>query len=200
MEKSKLPVFKFVLDEDSETSGVNVLSLVEQPAIELNAMKFSKEEKFQFKVTDKARQIFMAPIMRPDFLIFRDEPTYYYGYFDQETIFNIVQKYFKTSKLGNVDINHSGELIKGAYLFESFIIDSTRGNLTPSTYGQTLPDGTWFGSFQVTDPTLWQAIENGDINGVSIEGFFNILPVQMSQKTNLEKVYDEINEIINSIM
>jgi Putative phage serine protease XkdF len=197
MKKTDLPVFEFILNDESEKSGVNVLSLVKKPAIELVAMKFADNEiKQQFKITDEERMIFMAPIMRADYLIFRDKPTYFYGYFSKQTVFDIAQKYFRTGKIGNIDVNHSGALIDGAFLFESFIIDSSRGIHPPSCYDGELKDGDWFGSFQVIDRNLWNKMKNGEINGVSIEGLFNMMHIETSSILN---IYSQIKNILEEM-
>ena len=39
-------------------------------------------------------------------------------------------------------------------------------------YGYDLPDGTWFVKMKINNDDLWQKIKNGELRGLSIEGYF----------------------------
>ncbi|MCK9308697.1 MAG: hypothetical protein M0P99_00310, partial [Candidatus Cloacimonetes bacterium] len=91
-------VIELVINED-EDSGVNAISLVDNPAIEINFLYFKKEDipknKFLFADTDK--HILVSPIMIPNIEIPRldDNDEVYYVKFSEETILKIAQKFMK---------------------------------------------------------------------------------------------------------
>jgi hypothetical protein len=57
-----------------------------------------------------------------------------------------------------------------------------------------LPDGTWFGSFYVENPKVWEMIKSGGVKGFSVEGMFDYEePLSEDQKQ-----LAELREILNS--
>jgi hypothetical protein len=78
-------------------------------------------------------------------------------------------------------------------MFESFISDSKRG-IKPMEAFKDLPDGTWFGSFYVENPKVWQMVKEGQVKGFSVEGMFDYEEPVSEDKKQLEK----LREILNS--
>jgi hypothetical protein len=205
--KVKKPVFKLVISDDTDDlTGVSVVSLVKDPAILRNFEKFSANSKpFKFTIQDKARQIVSGPIMIADLPIYRNEKDSsgkiideWYVVADAATIEKVVKKYFKMQRTTNVNLEHSGTLIPGVYMFESMIIDSTRGNRPPVGY-EDIAEGSWYGSFTVDNPEIWKAIEEGDFQGFSIEGLFDYAKISMSRndaKSDLQ-LFDELKSILD---
>src|SRR5580658_2714399 len=120
---NKRPLFKLVVNEDtSDETGVTVVSLVKDPAIEKNFLKFSaddsKGKQFKFSIQDTAKQIVSGPIMIANFPIYRNEKDSEGNIIDEwdvvadaDTIYKVVQKYFKMQRTTNVNLEHSGSLI-----------------------------------------------------------------------------------------
>jgi len=82
----------------SEEGGVDKISLVEEPAIEIDFMYFNKQvEKYRF---DNDLQIVIGPAMIPDFKIIRmdDNGNYYDVIFSKETILKIAKKFMKEAR------------------------------------------------------------------------------------------------------
>lgn len=174
------PIYKLVITDDPNDSfGVDTMSLVKDPAIEIDFMAFSKQNEktassnFKFSITDQSRQIVSGPAMIPNMPIYRKDPdgTQYFVYADAQTIEQIVQKFFKTQRTKDVSIEHDGKDIPDVYLFESFLIDPSRGINAPSNYPD-LPVGTWFTSYKVENQNVWNDIKSGHVKGFSIEGIF----------------------------
>lgn len=206
--KVKKPVFKLVLTDDvDDLTGVSVVSLVKDPAILRNFEKFSagSPKPLKFTIQDKARQIVSGPIMIADLPIYRNERDSngkivdeWYVVADADTISRIVQKYFKMQRTTNVNLEHSGTLIPGVYMFESFIIDSTQGKYPPKGY-EDVADGSWFGSFKVENPEIWKSIQQGDFAGFSIEGIFDYAKISMSrmkEKSDLQ-IFTELKTLLD---
>ena len=70
MEK-KIPTYRIVVNPDDEKTGVYAVSLVDEPAIEVDWIKLSKDIKdFEFSV-NKDKQMLFGPLLIPNKLIYR---------------------------------------------------------------------------------------------------------------------------------
>jgi hypothetical protein len=174
---AKLPVYKLVIN-DTEESGVDIISFVDSPAIEQDFMVFSsKELDYSFK-TDPTRRIVTGAMMLADTPIYRNQGgEEFMVVFDKQTIEKIAQKFFKQGNGNNVNVMHTTD-VSGVSLFESFITDSQRGIQAPKGYPK-VPEGSWFGSYHITNNEVWASVLDGTFKGFSVEGVFNKVPVKM---------------------
>ena len=64
-------------------------------------------------------------------------------------------------------------------------------------YGFDLPNGTWFVKMRIDNDELWEKIKDGELKGLSIEGYFTDKMEMMAEKqpTDLE-ILEALNEII----
>jgi hypothetical protein len=204
--KKKLKVYKLEISPDTDdTTGVSVISLVNDPAIMKNFIAFSSNTKqFKFSITNEEKQIVTGPIMIPDLPIYRNERDStgkiideWYVQADKDVISSVIQKFFKTLRNANTSLEHNGCLVNGVYLIESFQVDSSRGIMPPIGYG-TIPEGTWFGSMKVEHPEIWNEIKSGTFNGFSIEGLFTYAETgtTIEQKSSAQ-IYKELVEMLN---
>jgi hypothetical protein len=167
-----LPIFELTINEDEKT-GVDWIALVDRPAIQIEWQAFSAIKEFKFVGNDEKR-IISGPAMIPDLPIIRKAKNgqLYNVFFKAETIRKVVQRFFKNNSMSNFNEMHTDKKADGTYLFESFLIDTSRGINTPSGY-DTLPDGTWWISCKVENEDTWNNfIKTGEFNGFSVEGFF----------------------------
>lgn len=173
-------------------NGLNILSMVESPAIEVEYLKMNKENELElkFEILNEEKRIVIAPAMIPDLVIPRvnKQGIKYSVYFDKETIFESLVKLSQEQKDQNIDVNHSQQLIKGATIIEKFITDEKR---VQSVKGfENLPIGTLYFTAFVTDEQLWNDIKDKKINGWSIDGAYTL------EETDVELTEDEINFLI----
>ena len=65
-------------------------------------------------------------------------------------------------------------------------------------FGYDLPNGTWFVKMKIENDELWSRIKDGELKGLSIEGYFADKMEKMSERepTN-EEILHALNEIIN---
>jgi hypothetical protein len=191
--KKELPIYKMVINDDDQT-GVNYIALVDRPAIEVNWQKFNNHQRF--KVQDAERRIISGALMVADMPIYRYTPQRgeFYVVFDKETIYKIVQKYMKQGFTSNVNEMHDmNKTVKDVYLFESFIIDESRGIRTPIGYDE-LPEGSWFGSMKVDNEQVWQEfISTNVFKGFSVEGDFGL---ELDQTPIDAELIAQIDELI----
>lgn len=190
-----LPVYELMISDDlQDDAEVNFVSLVDRPAIQKNWNAFNHKVKFN---TNEEKRIISAPIMLADTPIFRSDITHgdYYVVFSKETIYKIVQRYFKKGYQANVNIQHNqNEQLEDVYLFESFISDKERG-IMPMKGFEDAPDGSWFGSMKVDNDYAWGEVKAGNIKGFSVEGVFEYSKAQ----TPAEKVFEEIKKILAKV-
>lgn len=203
----KLKVFKLAINSDNDATGVDVVSLVNDPAIMKGFIAFNSDgeaRRMKFSVTDKARQIVTGPIMIPDIMIYRNQRDpktneivdEWYVTADKDAITSVIQKFFRTQRSANTSAEHSGTLLNGVYLIESFQVDSSRGILPPVGYGN-IPEGTWFGSYKIDQPEIWASVEDHTFNGFSIEGLFNYESTnQTVSKPDDIKMWKELSDLL----
>lgn len=145
-------------------------------------------------VADKERRIISGPLMVANLPIYRnDNGREYYGIFKADTIEAIAMKFMKNGFNRNVNLMHEPTaIVDGVYMFESFIIDKSRGINAPTGYGD-LPDGTWFGSFKVENDEVWnEYIKTGVFKGFSVEGWFTDKPIGNVEEDLVNKLIDLI--------
>ena len=180
----KLPVYKLVVNDTEEDSGVNIVSFVDEPAIEQDFMVFSEAMKYK---ADPQRRIVTGAMMVADTPIYRNNGGEEFNViFEKETIEKLVQKFFKNKFVNNVNLMHE-ENTDGVYMFESFITDSSRGIQAPKGYPK-VPDGTWFGSYKIENDEVWASVLEGKFKGFSIEGLFN----RVEMRTHINKEVEEL--------
>ena len=192
----KLKVFELVIDEDSEDSGVNMIALVDYPAIEKDFMRFSKQQ--AFKVQDEEQRIVSGPAMLADKAIFRmdEEIGEHYVLFTAETIKKIRNKFAKTQTSDMVNLMHD-TAVSGVHIVESFLIDERRGITTPKGFDE-MTQGSWFVSMLLENEEVWQQVKDGTFKGFSVEGIFE-RATEEHKPENLEDLFRAIEEVIGKI-
>ena len=171
----KFPVYKIKINESDETSlGVNYIALVDDPAVQLNWLAFNNQKKFS---ADNDRRLIMGAFMVANMPIYRrdDIRGEYYVVFDKETIYQIVQKFFRNGFFSNFNIMHNeNKRVGGCYIIESFIIDETRGVSAPKAF-DGMSQGSWLGTVKVDNDEVWNDyLKTGELKGFSVEGIFSM--------------------------
>ena len=178
----------------TKENGLQILSMVETPAIEINYVKMEEEiNHIKMEVLDEEKNIVIAPALVPDMLIPRvHKGIKYYISFDKETIEQSLIKMSAEQKDQNVDVNHSEKLINGAIVMEKFITHPNR--VTQVKNFENLPMGTLFFTAKVIDEKLMSDIKAGKINGWSIDGFYDL---EIEEEVELTE--DEIKILNDSV-
>lgn len=168
----KLPLFDISLEDIAQ--GMYKISLVDKPAIEEDFIHFNEVEKVQMFADEKKKEV-VGPIMIPNKEILRFSPDmgYYYVRFTAETIQEIMYKYSKEGLFNAFGINHQNDT-DDVVMLEVWTKESD--NDKSVDYGYNLPNGTVFVKAKIESDELFTAIENGEINGFSIEIKADIKP------------------------
>lgn len=189
--EDKLPIIYLEIDFDDMESGVSAISFVDRPATEVSWQTFSSKQIFEKKEIER---IITGPVMVAESPIYRYSPSIgpYYVKFSKKTVFDMMKKYFKESKIHQVNENHNSKRkVKDVYMVESYIINDR----TRSEAFTDLPDGTWMGSFFVEDEKYWNdVVLKGDFTGFSLEGMFT----EKYEMEIVNEVYSKIKDIIFS--
>jgi hypothetical protein len=190
----ELPVIELTID-DIDLDRVEMIALVDTPAIMRNWMAFNSQENVRFKAVDSEKRIIAGALMIPDFNIFRvKDDKQFFVRFSRETIEAIVNKFMKEGRSSSFNYMHDENVpLSDIYIQQSFIIDSEKGMNTPEGM-ETLPNGTWFGYIKVDNDEIWNDfVKTGKLKGFSVEGNF-------SQKENFNSnIMNKIEQMLERL-
>ena len=185
----QIPTYRIVIDENDENTGVDCISLVEQPAIEEVFLKFNSQ-KFEFQ-TIKDKQLLFGPLMIPNKRIYRSDQVMgeYFVFFTQNDIDLMVRKFAKNNFNNNISFEHMGLKVAGT-LVENFIVKE--GMKVPGF--ENIPVGTWMGTVYIEDKSFWnEFVKNDIVKGFSIE----VSGILARQEFNIN-IWKELQKIIDS--
>lgn len=187
-----MPLLRLTINGDED--GVNIISLVEFPAVERNFIQLSKEVKLS--LNDEKKELLGVALI-PDFPIYRrDEQGEYYIVFSAESIRKIAIDFYKKLNVNMADVEHSHNMENGITYFQSLIVDKENG-ICPAAF-KDLPDGTWIIGCKIDNTDVWNAVKNGTVKGFSIDGYFHAEPKkQEDEKQTLDNLDDLFNWLEN---
>ena len=182
---------------DEDETGLDAISLVQHPAIEVDFLCFNEDTKKIDFSADEDKHILTAVALRADHPIYRRNGDYeYWVVFTKDVIRKLVTKYAKNNLFNSVNIEHNDySFVKSAYMIESYIVDKARG-IVPSEF-KDIEDGSWIVSYYIDDESLWNVVKNTDaLNGLSVQGLFKLVEKQdfVSHEDPIESLIDEILE------
>lgn len=195
--EEEYPVFEIYVSED-DASGVRLVSLVEDPAIQMKGMAFSQKEtikSFDFKA-QKDQQIIVGPAMVPNKKILRkdEDGNKYFVVFKADTIRKMVEKFNRNGTNRRINIDHTNKMVD-AYIMENWIVEDEYYDKSRK-YGFEVPIGTWMVAVKVEDEKFWreEVKENGKY-GFSVEGIMGQKPMNYSlSEIKLEDYIDGLSE------
>lgn len=191
-------IVELVIDDESESLAIDAISLVSAPAIEQDFVYFGKEKNnLTFAKVDEEKRMLVSPALIPNKQIFRYDPntdSEYYVYFSPDTVRKASELYLKHNNHHKATQEHN-ERVSGVLTVESWIKE---GDMDKSKmYGYDLPNGTWFVKMRIDNDSLWQDIKDGNLKGLSVEGYFTDKMEKMSEKAPTdEEILKALNEII----
>ena len=184
--KSKRKPYKItelIISEDSSELTIDAISLVSQPAIEVDFVFFGKEKNnLTLAKVDEEKRMLVSPALIPNKQIYRYNPNLdqdYYVYFSKDTVRMASEMYLKHNNHHKATYEHQ-DRVSGVLTVESWIKEGEQDK--SKMYGFDLPDGTWFVKMRIDNEEMWSRIKSGDIKGLSIEGYFVDRMESMSQK------------------
>ena len=189
-----MKIIELILDEKDKEMGVYAVSVVEDPAIEENFIKLSKES-IELATVDKEKKLLMGPALIPNKQIYRKNPKHgeFYIYFSEDTVRKASEMFFINSNHQKATYEHDKE-IDGMTVVESWIIDNPEKDKS-AAYGFSLPKGTWMISMKVNNQDVWKKVKDGEVKGFSIEGYFAD-KYEMAMETSMRKTMEEEKEYL----
>lgn len=196
---NNIPVFAVNVDDPG--CSISAMSLVDDPAMSIDMVCFSKEQNMKFSIQDETQHNILTCLVRVDFPILRVTPdgNPYYIVFNKETAKVLCQRLMKDGMQQNISLNHNGKLIEGIQLQEVFIKDSNRG-ISPVGFEEAA-EGSLFGVYHITDEQLWKDCIEGRFGGVSIESYLSLESFKKKcnkkiKKNNMSKLKDMIKKLL----
>ena len=178
---------------NGEEDGVNIISLVEFPAVERNFIQLSKEVKLS--LNEEKRELLGVALI-PDMPIYRrDEQGEYYVTFSAEAIRKAAIDFYKKLNVNMADVEHSHDMENGITYFQSLIIDKGQG-ICPTAF-KDLPDGTWIVGCKIDNDEVWNAVKSGEVKGFSIDGYFHAEPEKQEEKPEEKSTIDSLDDLFD---
>lgn len=196
-------IIEMVVDEANEEGGVFAISLVNEPAIEEDFIALSKQHEIRFKAASEEKRLLIGPALIPNKTVFRkgegEDVDDYYIYFSSDTIRTASQLFFKRKQQDQTTFEHKMS-VEGVTVVESWIIEDSEKDKS-AVYGMSYPVGTWMVAMKVDNEEIWNdAVKNGVVKGLSIEGYFTERVKASKQEPELsedEKTLQAIEELLS---
>ena len=198
MKKKPTKIVELVISDESQEMTIDAISLVTSPAIEQDFVFFGKEKNnLTLAKIDEEKRMLVSPALIPNKNIFRYDPNTdsdYYVYFSKETVRQASELYLKHNNHHKATYQHE-ENVSGVLTIESWIKE---GDMDKSKlYGFDLPDGTWFVKMKIENDEMWSKIKDGELKGLSIEGYFiNKMEKMGKQQFSNEDILEALSELI----
>lgn len=187
-----MKLYKVIADK----SEIVAVSLVNEPAIDLNFIHLHKEKPQFICFEQDEKHLLVGCVLRPDYPIYRNNgKEEYYLEFPKETVERLAYDYMQSGRIYSFTTDHKDNT-DNVSIVESWI--KTSENDKSNDYGLDVPIGSWMICAKVEDELIWERVKTGELNGFSVESFVNLEEIMMNKqenimaKENLEMV--EVNE------
>ena len=196
---NNIPVFAVNVDDPG--CSISAMSLVDDPAMSIDMVCFSKEQNMKFSIQDETQHNILTCLVRVDFPILRvtDGGDPYYIVFNKDTAKVLCQRLMTDGMQQNISLNHNGKLIDGIQLQEVFIKDTEKG-ISPVGF-EDAADGSLMGVYHIEDDQLWNDCIEGRFKGISIESLLGIEEFKKkcnkkTKKNNMSKIKDALKRLL----
>lgn len=197
-----LKIYEYVFDPETML-GIELISLVENPAIEILAVQLSEQiPQFEIKLANEEQRLLVSPILIPDQLIYRQATKYmpeHYVKASKETIAELQEHYVKMGYQNNSNIEHKGKMIEGVTLIEQWKVKDSKLD-TINSYGyENVPEGAWCGIMKLSQELWDDYVKTGKVKGFSVEGLLGIKQVEFAHENNENNKQIKLNKMNKTI-
>ena len=200
-----MKIIELVLDEEQEESGIEAISIVENPAIESDFVALKTEE-IKLAEVNAEKKILLGALLIPNKPIYRSgDDGEYYIFFSKDTVAKASQMYLKNGYQNNSTLEHD-KVLNGLTLVESWLVEDEVHDKSRK-YGLNVPVGTWMGAVKVHNDDVWnEYVKTNKVKGFSIEGYFadkmespkKSVKKDMAKDQSDKEVLSEIIKILKS--
>ena len=199
MKRKATKIIELVISDESEELTIDAISLVTSPAIEQDFVFFGKDKNnLTLAKIDEEKRMLVSPALIPNKQIFRYDPntdSNYYVYFSKETVRQASELYLKHNNHHKATYQHE-DRVSGVLTIESWIKEGEQDK--SKLYGFDLPDGTWFVKMKIENDEMWNKIKDGELKGLSIEGYFiNKMEKMGKQQFSNEEIKTALKELLS---
>lgn len=191
-----------VLFNEQENEGVYAISLVSDPAIEVQFVTLSKQKEIKLATINEEQRILLGAVLIPNQPIYRNVDGHEFNIvFPKETIKQVQHNFSQQGYQNNSTIEHSGEQIQNVTFVETWIKEDEVHDKS-TMYGFNEPIGTWYAAMKVNNDEIWNDyVKTGKVKGFSIDGVFDMEKVNLKSEINmnLETIVNAIKEGFASI-
>jgi len=165
-----MDIVELFIDEEDDVSGIDAISIVENPAIQEDFV-YLKNQEFKLAELDAEKRLLLGPALIPNKPIYRkNEEKEYYIYFSRNTVRKASELFLKRAKQHRSTLEHELPL-NGLTVVESWIVEGDQDKTR--LYNMEVPVGTWMVSMKVENDEVWNDyVKTGKVKGFSIEGYF----------------------------
>ena len=165
-----MDIIELFIDEEDQVSGIDAISIVENPAIQEDFV-YLKNQEFKLAELDKEKRLLLGPALIPNKPIYRKSgEKEYYIYFSRNTVRKASELFLKRQKQNRSTLEHELPL-NGLTVVESWIVEGEQDKT--KMYDMDVPLGTWMVSMKVENDDVWENyVKTGKVKGFSIEGYF----------------------------
>jgi len=199
MKRIPTKIIELVISDESEELTIDAISLVTSPAIEQDFVFMGKEKNnLTLAKIDEEKRMLVSPALIPNKQIFRydaNTDSNYYVYFSKDTVRQASELYLKHNNHHKATYQHE-DRVSGVLTVESWIKEGEQDK--SKLFGFNLPDGTWFVKMKIENDEIWNKIKDGELKGLSIEGFFVNKFEKMQKQPTDEEILSALNEIIQN--
>lgn len=190
--KRKLKCYEVAIE-----SECYAMSLVDEPAIELDFVFLSKQKPRHILLEKEDRHLIVGAALIPEQPIYRNQDgEEFYIQFSRQTIEAMAHKFLSHHRIDNFTLGHDSQ-IEGISVVESWTKEGP-GDKAVGYGFKDIPDGTWMIMAKVEDEELWQMVKNGEVKGFSIEAICGLNEIKFNTMDKELKVNQESVEVTAS--
>ena len=184
-------IIELIIDENEELSGIEAVSVVENPAIEEYFVALKEDDKLvRLAEVNEEKRMLMGAALIPNKPIYRNSNgNEFYIYFSKETIVRASQIFLQKGNQNKSTLEHQKDLLQDMSVVESWIVEDEKMDKS-NLYGLSMPVGTWMITMKVENDEIWGKVRENTIRGFSIEGYFSD---RLSERTK-DKQTDKLTE------
>ena len=199
MRQLQIPIFD--IDIEDEALGLFGLSFVDNPAIQIEMHCFKDNAQKVYLSSHEKREV-VSPVIIPNQLIYREANGIpYYMRASAETIRKMYERYMLSDDWNNFTYMHENieadmeeRALDGIYLQRLWIIEDENKDDAFTKYGfENLPVGTMMMKCKVNNRKIWAEIKEGNLRGISLEGFFGKINSNKALQITYSKMKDTLS-------
>ena len=161
---------RYKVGMDSETYKI---SMVSEPAIEVDYVALAKQDEVEVKLSSDERHICYGPALIPNKDIYRNNgENEFYINFTEDSIVKMSQEFMKDYRQHEVNLQHEDNADE-VFVCESWIVEDPYRDKA-NALGFNVPKGTWMVAMKVNNIDVWDRVKAGELKGFSVESMISL--------------------------